>query len=110
MGRRPGDLAVISADCKLARKKLGWKAQFTIEDACRDAWRWQSNNPMGFRGKTTTNDNTDTNDINNNDKTIEINSNTNKENHSSWILTISSFFFMIVAIAAYVVMFQSTQF
>lgn len=42
VGRRPGDVAVCYADVELARDKLGWTARRTIEDMCRDAWRWQS--------------------------------------------------------------------
>jgi len=46
--RRPGDIATCYADPSKAEKELGWKAEKTIEDACRDAWRWQSKNPNGF--------------------------------------------------------------
>lgn len=46
--RRPGDVAIAYADPSLAEKELGWAAQLSIEDACRDAWRWQSANPHGF--------------------------------------------------------------
>lgn len=48
VARRSGDIAACYADPAKAEKELGWKAQKTIEDACRDAWRWQSNNPNGF--------------------------------------------------------------
>jgi UDP-glucose 4-epimerase len=27
---------------------LGWKAEFGIEEMCRDSWNWQKNNPNGF--------------------------------------------------------------
>lgn len=27
---------------------LGWKAQLDIDDICRDAWKFQSNNPNGY--------------------------------------------------------------
>jgi UDP-glucose 4-epimerase len=46
--RRPGDIAVCYADTSLAQKLLGWKARFSLEDMCADAWRWQSNNPQGY--------------------------------------------------------------
>lgn len=46
--RRPGDIAACYADPSLAEAELGWRAELTIEDACRDAWNWQSNNPNGF--------------------------------------------------------------
>lgn len=46
--RRPGDVASCYADASKAERDLGWKAEKSIEDACRDAWRWQSQNPDGF--------------------------------------------------------------
>jgi UDP-glucose 4-epimerase len=39
--RRAGDIAQCYADPSLARKVLGWKAQFGIEEMCADTWRWQ---------------------------------------------------------------------
>ena len=39
--RRPGDIAECYADPKKAYEGLGWKAEKTIDDMCRDAWRWQ---------------------------------------------------------------------
>lgn len=47
--RRPGDIAVCYADVSKAKAKLGWQAEKTLEDMCRDAWRWQSRNPNGYR-------------------------------------------------------------
>ena len=47
--RRPGDVAQCYADATKAREKLGWTAKKTLEDMCRDSWRWQSNNPNGYR-------------------------------------------------------------
>lgn len=41
--RRPGDIAECYADCSKAKEELGWVATKTIEDACRDSWRWQKN-------------------------------------------------------------------
>ena len=46
--RRPGDIAVNYADPAKARKILGWQAEYTLEDMCRDAWRWQTLNPQGY--------------------------------------------------------------
>ena len=46
--RRPGDLATCYADPAKSAEKLGWKAEKTLVDMCRDSWRWQSQNPMGF--------------------------------------------------------------
>lgn len=39
--RRPGDVAECWSDPSLAETLLGWKATRTLEDMCRDAWRWQ---------------------------------------------------------------------
>ena len=49
VARRPGDIATCYANPAAAEKILGWKAQRGIEDMCRDAWRWQSANPNGYR-------------------------------------------------------------
>jgi len=46
--RRPGDVAVCYADPSLAKRVLGWFARRTLEDMCRDAWRWQAGNPNGY--------------------------------------------------------------
>ncbi len=46
--RRPGDIATCYSDPSKAAKVLGWKAEKTIEDMCRDSWRWQSQNPKGY--------------------------------------------------------------
>ena len=46
--RRPGDLGTCYADPAKSAQKLGWSAQKNLEDMCRDAWRWQSQNPMGY--------------------------------------------------------------
>lgn len=47
--RRPGDIARCYADPSLAEQELGWSAQFNIARACEDSWRWQSQNPNGYR-------------------------------------------------------------
>lgn len=46
--RRPGDIASSYANCDLAQKDMQWKAQKSIVDCCKDAWRWQSMNPQGY--------------------------------------------------------------
>lgn len=46
--RRPGDIDECYADPAKAKKDLGWAAEKNIEDMCRDAWRWQQNNPEGY--------------------------------------------------------------
>jgi UDP-glucose 4-epimerase len=48
VARRPGDTASVYADPSRARTMLGWSAQLSLEDMCRDTWRWQSTNPSGF--------------------------------------------------------------
>lgn len=47
--RRAGDIATCYCNPEKAFKELGWKAQFGIEEMCRDAWNWQKNNPTGYR-------------------------------------------------------------
>ncbi len=40
--RRPGDVAANWADPALAFKLLHWKAQFGIEEMCRDSWNFET--------------------------------------------------------------------
>lgn len=49
VARRSGDVAEVYADPSLARNQLGWQAEFDLDAMCRDAWRWQSMNPEGYR-------------------------------------------------------------
>jgi UDP-glucose 4-epimerase len=46
--RRPGDIAECYADPAYALQELGWKAERGVEDMCRDAWKWQTQNPNGY--------------------------------------------------------------
>lgn len=46
--RRPGDSDSVFADVSLAREVLGWKAEKTLEDMCKDVWKWQQMNPDGY--------------------------------------------------------------
>lgn len=46
--RRAGDIAACYADYSKAERELGWHAELSIEDACRDSWHWQSQNPNGY--------------------------------------------------------------
>ena len=41
--RRPGDLPEYYASTEKAERILGWRAEKSIEDMCRDSWRWQEN-------------------------------------------------------------------
>ena len=47
--RRPGDIAECYADASKAKTELGWEAQYGIEEMCADSWRWQKNNPEGYK-------------------------------------------------------------
>jgi len=47
--RRPGDIATCYADPSLAASLLGWKAGRGIDEMCADHWKWQSDNPRGYR-------------------------------------------------------------
>ncbi len=47
--RRPGDIACCYADPALAERLLGWRAEKDIKAMCEDTWRWQQNNPQGYR-------------------------------------------------------------
>ena len=46
--RRPGDVATCYADATKAKEELGWTAQKTLADMCRDSWNWQKKNPNGY--------------------------------------------------------------
>ena len=46
--RRPGDVDVCYADPAKAARLFGWRAEKTLDDMCRDSWRWQSLNPQGY--------------------------------------------------------------
>jgi UDP-glucose 4-epimerase len=47
--RRAGDVAQCWADVTLAARLLGWQARHTLDEMCADAWRWQRQNPRGYR-------------------------------------------------------------
>ncbi len=46
--RRPGDLATVYASPDKSAEELHWRAQYNLDDMCRDTWNWQSKNPMGY--------------------------------------------------------------
>lgn len=46
--RRPGDVDENYADASKAYREMNFKTRLTIEDACRDSWNWQKNNPNGY--------------------------------------------------------------
>lgn len=47
--RRAGDVAMCYADPTKAYEVLGWKAERGLDKMCEDSWRWQSQNPDGYR-------------------------------------------------------------
>ena len=47
--RRPGDIAACYANPEKAETELGWKAKYGIDEMCEDSWRWQSQNPTGYK-------------------------------------------------------------
>lgn len=44
VNRRPGDIASCYADASNAEKELGWKAERSIKEMCRDAWKFEKGN------------------------------------------------------------------
>ncbi|KAG0743313.1 hypothetical protein G6F16_010671 [Rhizopus arrhizus] len=48
--RRPGDVAICTADASLANNELGWYPLYTMDDMCQDIWRWTQRNPNGYDG------------------------------------------------------------
>jgi UDP-glucose 4-epimerase len=46
---RPGDIATCYANPVKAATELGWIAQRGLDEMMRDAWRWQQQNPNGYR-------------------------------------------------------------
>ena len=49
VGRRPGDIASCYADPAFAASELNWRAERGVADMARDAWKWQSLNPQGYK-------------------------------------------------------------
>jgi UDP-glucose 4-epimerase len=47
--RRNGDIATCFADVSKAERELGWKAKHSLNEMLRDAWKWQSTNPLGYK-------------------------------------------------------------
>ena len=47
--RRPGDVATCFADSSKAERELNWKAVRGIVEMCRDSWKWQKENPNGYK-------------------------------------------------------------
>ena len=49
VARRPGDIAVCYAEPGLAAQELGWSAERGLPEMMADTWRWQSQNPNGYK-------------------------------------------------------------
>ena len=47
--RRDGDIAKYFSNPSLAKEILKWKATKTLEQMCKDSFRWQKNNPNGYK-------------------------------------------------------------
>ena len=47
--RRPGDIDICFADPTKAKEEIGFEAKRNLEDMCADSWRWQQNNPNGYK-------------------------------------------------------------
>lgn len=46
--RRPGDVTAVYAEASEMHRLTGWRAERSVDDMCRDSWRWQSANPEGY--------------------------------------------------------------
>jgi UDP-glucose 4-epimerase len=49
VSRRPGDIAACYASPELAKELLGWEAKHTLQDMVASSWKWQSQNPEGYK-------------------------------------------------------------
>lgn len=47
--RRSGDITACYAATEKAFNELGWQAERGIDEMMQDTWRWQSNNPNGYK-------------------------------------------------------------
>ncbi len=47
--RRAGDIAACYANAERAKKELGWEAKLGIDEMCASLWKWQTQNPNGYR-------------------------------------------------------------
>lgn len=49
VNRREGDAPFVIAKNDLAISLLNWMPQRSLEEMCIDGWRWQNNNPKGYK-------------------------------------------------------------
>lgn len=47
--RRKGDVAVSYCSPKKAEEDFGWIAEYDLHKMCEDSWKWQKNNPKGYK-------------------------------------------------------------
>ena len=47
--RRAGDIACCYADPSYAKHLIDWEANKGLQAMCDDTWKWQSNNPNGYK-------------------------------------------------------------
>lgn len=53
VARREGDIADYFADASLAKQLLGWQTKRSLNEMCADSWRWQQQNPDGYKSAIT---------------------------------------------------------
>ncbi|MGD6778572.1 UDP-glucose 4-epimerase GalE [Sutcliffiella horikoshii] len=49
VARRPGDIGECFADPTKAKEELDWQAEKGLDEMCQDSWKWQKNNPNGYK-------------------------------------------------------------
>lgn len=49
MPRRPGDIDSCYCNPEKAKRLLGWEATHDLADMCASSWKWQSQNPNGYK-------------------------------------------------------------
>lgn len=47
--RRAGDIDAFWADASKAKQQLDWQTERNLQQMVEDTWRWQSNNPNGYK-------------------------------------------------------------
>ena len=47
--RRSGDIAECWSNVQKAQQDLQWQAKYGIQEMVNDSWRWQSQNPQGYK-------------------------------------------------------------
>ncbi|WDE95800.1 UDP-glucose 4-epimerase GalE [Lentisphaera profundi] len=50
--RREGDIGEVMGDPQKSAQELKWTAQYGLKDMVDSAWKWQSENPQGYRSST----------------------------------------------------------